>query len=183
MRLSNPQPFHCTALALVLSFSSAISIHAQDLFESAQSAANFTVGLCLFPSTDDLEGQLAAAKEKALATGLSIMFEDGERGMFGNPSDVFVVVSKTIDSLHCVVQIAPPKGTHDYFETIESAIAVEYQVRFSGFNESIDDDPSPHIDGHGWIFRTPANDSIIVSIDFGTEDGITIGGVAKKEYD
>ncbi len=156
---------------------------AQDIFTSPQSTANFAVGLCLFPTTLDLAGQLNAAKEKAKATGLPIMVENDDRGMYGDPSGVFVVVTKTIDSLTCLIQIAPPIGNHEAFEAIESTFAIEYQVRFAGYKESIDDDPSPHIDGHDWIVRTPTNDSIITVIDYATEDGISITGVTKKEYD
>ena len=103
--------------------------------------------------------------------------------MYGSPASTFVMVSKTIDSLTCLVKIAPPFGSFQPYKIIEAGFDAQFRGRYPEYKDSIDDDPSPHVEGHDWIVRTLANDSIIISIDWGTEDGITIAGVTKKEYD
>ena len=156
---------------------------AQDVFASPETTAIFAIDLCIYPSTENIPAHLSEAQAKVAATGLAALSETEDAGMYGTPADVFVVVTKTIDSLTCLVQIPPPRGDIAAYKIIEAGFDAQFQGRFPGYKESIDDDPSPHIEGHDWIVRTPENDSVIITIDWGTEDGISIAGVRKKEYD
>ena len=157
--------------------------HAEKALGTPESVATFVVDLCVFPSSEGTGGQLHQAQERAAGTGLEAMVESTEMGMYGSQETIFVIVQKSIESLSCVVKIAPPFGNHETFEVIEAAFDAEFRGNFPGYNESIDDDPSPHVDGHDWIIRTEANDSVIIVIGFDTVDGITVAGITKKEYD
>ncbi len=172
------KPLALAALALVPA-----GTRAQDMFASPETTAIFAVNLCMFPSTQDIPAQLSGARSRVAATGLPVLSQTDEAGMYGNPAGVFVVVTRTIDSLTCLVQIKPPRGDFTAYKIVEAGFDAQFRGGFPGYKDSIDDDPSPHVEGHDWIVRTPENDSVIITIDWGTEDGITIAGVRKKEYD
>lgn len=146
--------------------------------------AKFAVDLCMYDKTTDLAGDLAASKQKVAATGLSTMVETDDMGMYGVSGEQFIMVSKSIDSLICIIELSAAKGgDHAFFEELEALFDAAYDTRYPGHKESINDDPSPHVDGHDWIIRTAANDDAIITISFGTEEGISISGVLAKKYD
>ena len=159
------------------------SAASQDVLTTPENAAIFSINLCMFPSTENIPELLTEAKSKAADSGLPVVVENDDSGMYGSPADAFVMVSKTIDSLTCLVKMPPPRGSFQTYKIIEAGFDAQFRNLYPSYKEDIDDDPSPHVDGHDWIVRTLANDTIIITIDWGTEDGITIAGVTKKEYD
>lgn len=151
---------------------------------SPEAFSAFVVDLCMFNQTEDIPAELAVAQQKATASGLPTVVENADMGMYGQSDAIFIMVSKTIDTLACVVELpAAQGGDHAFFEVVEAYFDAAYDSRYPDHLESIDDNPSPHIDGHDWIIRTDANDSAVVTISFGTEDGISISGVLAKKYD
>lgn len=146
--------------------------------------ADFLVDVCMFEQTTDLPADLATAKAAATSFGLPELVNNDDMAMYGVFGEMTFMLSKTVDSLVCVLdRPAENGGDHAFYEELETAFGTAFNAKYPGNLESLDNDPSPHDDTHGWIIRTAVNDAAIISLDFGTADGVQVSGILAKKYD
>ena len=140
-------------------------------------------GPCLFADIGDVATPFKAARDAAAGLGLMVLSDTDQAAMFGIPLQQQVVVTRGVDHVACVITFAPPLGDHDAYKAVEAALDDEITARDPDHLESLEDDPSPHVDGHDWLAHTPANDALAVALDYSTERGVEIAVSIQKKYD
>ncbi len=140
-------------------------------------------GPCLFAETGDVATPFKAARDAAAGMGLMALSDTDQAAMFGIPLQQQVVVTRGVDHVACMITFAPPLGDHDAYKEVEAALDAEITARDPNHLESIEDDPSPHVDGHDWLLHNAANDALAVALDYSTERGVEIATSIKKQYD
>jgi hypothetical protein len=94
-----------------------------------------------------------------------------------------VVFTREIDSLACALTVPAPPADEAYFATVrdrmQAMISATYPTALSVSN----DDPSPHVDGHQWVFSNPRDRHFAVSLDWQRERGITLAVGYRQIYE
>lgn len=171
------------AFALLCAGALAGSASAQEAGPGLDEIVALATGPCLFTESGDVTTPFSAARDAAAALGLMTLSDTDKAAMFGMPGQTTAVITAGVDLVTCRITLPPPAGDHDGFETVEAALDAEITARYPKHLESIDDDPSPHIDGHDWVVRTDANDHLAVVLDYSTERGTEINIAIQKKYD
>ncbi len=167
-------------LAMALATTSAM---AQQSDPSLDAIMDFAAKSCVFETIDDVAGPFKAAKKAAIATGLPVVVEDEKTGIYGDLSEMFIIVTAGLDNLSCVVKFPASVMGHDGFEQLETMVSATFNSRFPGHMTDPNEDPSPHVDGRDWVIDTAAKDHIAVTLSFGTEDGVQLSSAAQKTYE
>lgn len=168
--------------AFLLACTSAFAADDEGL-STIESIAAFATGPCMIHQSGDIDATLKVAKKLTLATGLPLLMEQDRSMVFGDFAGLNVTISGSIDSASCAMRIPGAMINHAGFEAIEAAIQAVINARYPDHLEALNDDPSPHVDGHDWVIRTEANDSLAITIQFGTETGVLFVSAANQQYD
>jgi hypothetical protein len=138
------------------------------------SFAGTLVGQVCVTQSLDFPAIFTQAKAVANAAALAQVMADDKIAMFGDPAGLHLVFSKRIDGLACALTVPDQTGTPAYFETLRASIGQRVSAVYPDAL-SVDSDPaSPHEEKHEWMFRVPAERHFAVTLEWQTEDGVSL---------
>ena len=172
---------HLLAAAMGLGLSTGASL-AQDGFGNPfLTGAAMSQG-CIF-NTLDFDAEFAKAIAAFSTAELPVALSQERTVVYGTPGGASLVLNRKVDEIACALMLPPQIGTHDYYKVLEAQIGPAFKAAHPKHIDQLNDDPSPHVDGHDWVASYPGQMHQAVTLRWETDSGITLAIGFRQLYE
>lgn len=155
---------------------------AQTVLDTPGAAGALIANACVSQSLD-FEALLERATTIAEQIGLPQVTKSDTVAVFGDLSSAHVMFTREIDALACALTVPSPPGDEAYFATVRERMQAMISATYPTALSVANDDPSPHVDGHQWVFNNPRDRHFAVSLDWQRERGVMLGVGYRQIYE
>lgn len=175
-------PRHLAALAAVCALAGLpLPAGAQDRITDPVAAAEVMAQACI-PATLDFDTLFAGAVAVGNGLGLPVLTQDEKVSMWGSPVGNRLMVTRTIDSMACALDVIPPDGTEGFFEALRDAFGPAVLSIYPKAIVQADNTPSPHNESHHWVFSVPGDRHFAATLSWDRERGVNLAVGYRQLY-